>query len=246
MTVHLRLNLAASFLVFWLVLWHNPVIAQTNPAEQNIAIDTSSNNRILSDSLLNPYLEDEAFQEMLEEQARVSFWGAIKNWLWEHIFSHVFSEGMMPLWETLFYLIILAIFIYFISRFFNVSYRGLFFGQKSRPGQVSTGIIHDVDLHTDLAERLNEAINDKNYREALRILYVQTLQKLNLHKHIVLSRGKTNLEYYRELGDPDLKSKFQQLTLFFDYVWYGEFPISQKRFANFKQYFDEYKKQLDG
>jgi hypothetical protein len=207
-------------------------------------MDTRQVRAALPDSLLNDYLADDEFMDMFDESVSIDFLGTFFGWLWELFLKHIFSESMMPFWKIIFYIIIIGIFAYFISRFFNISPRSLFYGPKKSLNQETDTAISDQDLKTDTTDKLNLAIENKDYREALRLLFINTLQKLNMKKHIILGRGKTNLEYYRELKDPDLKDGFSQLVLIFDYVWYGEFPLSEERFSGFHNHFNQYQNRL--
>jgi len=67
---------------------------------------------------------------------------------------------------------------------------------------------------------------------------------LQKNRLIIFQKGKTNLEYLREISKPDFQSGFRNLALIFDYVWYGEFAISEERFKRFQQYFNDYHKLL--
>jgi len=96
--------------------------------------------------------------------------------------------------------------------------------------------IHQIDFN----EELTHAINGKNYRLAVRLLYLNALKKLSDRQLIDWQPEKTNQNYIDELKDLDKKRLFKSLTLQFEYVWYGEFYIDQENFADIKSLFDQF------
>ena len=91
------------------------------------------------------------------------------------------------------------------------------------------GIVFDEeirDIHAlDFPNLLQEALDRKDYRSAVRIHYLQLLQSLSSRGRIDWRPEKTNGEYLAELRSGTLYDPMRRLTLLFDYVWYGEFPI---------------------
>ena len=54
---------------------------------------------------------------------------------------------------------------------------------------------------------------------------------------------KTNYEYYNEIKDQSLKQRFQQFTLWYDYIWYGKFKINIDEFNQIAKEFDLFFKE---
>jgi Domain of unknown function (DUF4129) len=95
--------------------------------------------------------------------------------------------------------------------------------------------------HIKFESELDKAIRIGNYRLAVRILYLESLKKLNDKQLIDWKINKTNWDYVREVNLPQLKGDFRQITNSFDYVWYGNFPVDesifklmQEKIVNFK------------
>ena len=89
-----------------------------------------------------------------------------------------------------------------------------------------------------LDQQLQEAIRMKNYRLAIRFLYLQSLSRLAEKGWLQLSPDKTNYQYVRELAKPQLKQPFARITLHYEYAWYGDFSIASDVFESVKQEFD--------
>ncbi|MBN2426019.1 MAG: DUF4129 domain-containing protein [Calditrichaceae bacterium] len=211
---------------------------------QQVDENVVSIQRVLPDSALNVYQADKDFQKMFSERTQVSVWGMIWAWFWYNILRFIFTPALMPFWHALFYIVIAGIFIYFISRVLKSSPRGLFFKSRKAAQTGNPAVFSTEDINSDASDKLKQAIENKDFREALRILFVRTLQLLQKNRLIIFQKGKTNLEYLREISKPDFQSGFRNLALIFDYVWYGEFAISEERFKRFQQYFNDYHKLL--
>lgn len=83
---------------------------------------------------------------------------------------------------------------------------------------------------TDLERFLRLALEQNDYRAAIRVYYLMTLQKLNALKHIRWEPEKTNNDYIIELSGSDHQKPFRKLTLTYEVIWYGEAPIDLERY----------------
>ncbi|MCI2228505.1 hypothetical protein MC378_04950 [Polaribacter sp. MSW13] len=86
--------------------------------------------------------------------------------------------------------------------------------------------IHEIDLDT----LLKKAIQQENFRLAVRYYYLSILKKLSQNKLIDYHKDKTNSEYLFEIQNKDIRSQFSYLSYVYAYVWYGEFPIEENKF----------------
>jgi hypothetical protein len=91
---------------------------------------------------------------------------------------------------------------------------------------------------------VNDAITNKDFRLAVRYLYLQTLQKLSLSGLINLSPGKTNYEYVNELSGKIHQNEFASLTLNYEYVWFGKFNIGPDIFTRLQNNFRQYHQKI--
>lgn len=101
------------------------------------------------------------------------------------------------------------------------------------------------ELITDFSafnNMINEAVFRKDYRLAIRYLYLQTLQLLHSKNLIEYSPEKTNQLYITELKGKQYQDAFASLTLNYEYIWYGRFEVDSIRFSryqnNYKQFQD--------
>src|SRR5690606_10219995 len=86
--------------------------------------------------------------------------------------------------------------------------------------------IHEIDFE----QQIDADIEQRNYRLAVRLLYLQTLKYLSNRNLIDWKPNKTNRSYVYELAQSPKQPEFETLTTQFEYIWYGDFPITEERF----------------
>lgn len=96
--------------------------------------------------------------------------------------------------------------------------------------------IHEIDFD----ELIAQAIQDKAYRRGVRLLYLETLKELTAHKWIDWRINKTNYDYQQELFQTPLEKDFDALTLDYEYVWYGDFPVNESGFNSMRKTFEQF------
>jgi hypothetical protein len=91
---------------------------------------------------------------------------------------------------------------------------------------------------------IKQALQQRNYRLAVRYQYLKTLHKLADKKLVELAADKTNYQYVREIGNPAYQNDFAALTLNYEYVWYGEFEIEENIYRNMNEKFNQLNTRL--
>ncbi len=97
----------------------------------------------------------------------------------------------------------------------------------------------------DLDSWLNKAIAEGNYRLAIRFEYLKILQQLSFYKLIDWQVQKTNLDYYNELKNKQLKPIFKESTQLYDCVWYGNFNVDKSHYSSLKTILDKFLNTLN-
>ena len=90
----------------------------------------------------------------------------------------------------------------------------------------------------DIPALINEAIQQNNYRLAIRYYYLLSLKYLTETDNISWQPQKTNEDYINEINKELLKADFKNITRIYDYVWYGEFNIDVAKFETLKLPFE--------
>lgn len=83
---------------------------------------------------------------------------------------------------------------------------------------------------SDLPALLQQAISDQNYRVAVRYYYLLLLKRMDEAKLILWEHQKTNEDFINEISSTDLKDSFSENTRLYDFVWYGDFSLTQNEF----------------
>ena len=83
----------------------------------------------------------------------------------------------------------------------------------------------------DLPRLIALAIAEENYRLATRYQYVLLLQQLSEKEIIVWEQQKTNEDYIKEVHHKKIHTEFEDITRFYDFVWYGSFEINKEEYV---------------
>jgi hypothetical protein len=109
----------------------------------------------------------------------------------------------------------------------------------------SSDITVEADGNTnDPDTLLRNAIRNGSYRLAVRYLYLQSLNRLSEKKFIENNSNKTNYEYLNEVRSHKFANEFAALTLQYEYVWYGEYPVDEKLFEQIRGGFIQFNKNF--
>ena len=156
---------------------------------------------------------------------------------------------------------IIAAFLFFISTIFPYLLGGIiiiiilktllgtetnFWNFKKSKKKVSKKLIYeDEDIHeTDIDGFLQKAINEKEYRLAIRYYYLSVLKILSDKNLIDYHKDKTNSEYLFEIENTTTRTDFSYLSYVYSYVWYGDFPIDEINFKLAESKYQSFKKSL--
>jgi hypothetical protein len=99
--------------------------------------------------------------------------------------------------------------------------------------------IEDIES-IDAKSGLEIALDAENYREAVRMLFIQLLQVLVLKESILWKPKKTNRDYLREMSDHEEVSHFRNLVMAYERVWYGSEEIDKPYFDLLRNDFERF------
>jgi len=142
-----------------------------------------------------------------------------------------FLEGFAFFMTTLFPFLLGGFIIFVIVKVLLGS-DVLFWKNTKSSTKISEKLIYeDEDIHeVDLASLLQQAIENQNFRLAIRYYYLTSLKGLSNKKIIDYHKDKTNSEYLFEIENPSMRTQFSYLSYVYSYVWYGEFPVDETNF----------------
>ena len=150
-------------------------------------------------------------------------------------------SGNSQVWEIAMYLLLGVV---LLGLAFLLIYYGLGKSSKKLDTQ-SIPDLEEVDIRqTDLNTLLQQRIEQGEYRSAVRLLYLQLLKALSAQDWIEWQPNKTNSIYEQEMANSPLAEEFSRLTLGYEYIWYGQFPIGMELFLSLQEKFQQFHHQL--
>jgi predicted transcriptional regulator len=149
------------------------------------------------------------------------------------------SDFFSSIFGIIFWILAIGLFVYLVYRLFlsNSS-----FLSRSRKNIASDIAVVEEENTSDPDSLLRNAIRNGNYRLAVRYLYLQSLQRLSEKKFIEINTNKTNYEYVMEVRRHKFANEFASLTIQYEYVWYGEYPVDERLFEQIQGSFTQFNK----
>lgn len=184
------------------------------------------------DSLLDAYRARPEFQYDRPEAEGPSLWERLWQWVYRTVIEPIFENTTDTVQQwTLLLLAVLGL-GWVVSRLLRAD-GGAPFSRRDRTAQA--GPLLDVEdiAAVDLRALLDDAAGRGAYREAVRYRYLVLLQRMAEAGAVTWRRDKTNRDYLAEAraaGGP-LGRAFAEATRVFDYVWYGERPVTGERYG---------------
>lgn len=198
------------------------------------ATDNPYYNRQFKDDFRKKYQTDDFNYK--PNKPKETGWDGLAKWLrdlfgnqtgaWAGVFIKLF--GFLVLGFVLYILI-----SYFISKDGNFLFRK----NKKTISIEDEEIIENIH-EIDFKEKLINAEKNKDFRLAIRYQFLNVLKKLSDKKQIDWNVEKTNHDYLKELKSESSKNNFAELLYIFEYVWYGEFNVSEEIYQPLKNKFE--------
>ncbi len=205
-----------------------------------VTIDSSKISVIrFADNLSEKYTGSEFDYNTVEGEAENLLARAL-NWFFnglQSVFGVTIDPQLALLLKNIIYILLLGIAIYIVVRVLMGKDAVSFFRKKDN-------LVAPIPINEEHIEKINldklisDALKEKNYRLAIRYMYLKTLQDLSLKKIIEYHFEKTNIDYYREIADVTLKQNFNKVSYLYDYIWYGKFELDKDGYLKAKESFD--------
>lgn len=159
------------------------------------------------------------------------------SWLFRKLAQFLSSKAYQNIWQYVILAIIACFVIYLLMK---AEVLGFLFPKKAQSSALDyenlAENIHELDFKT----AIEEAVASRNFRLAVRLLYLQTLKHLTDAGRVHYKPDKTNRQYVAELVNSPLQPEFEILTQQFEFVWYGDFPVDEQRFQAIQNQFRQF------
>jgi hypothetical protein len=216
---------------------------EVTDTEEKLAIPEPPELRKVPDSTVHSLQKEKDFAYandpeywVREPERQVETRSSSRDGFWSH-FNDFFSGKTIRYFT---YAILIAFFVFVVLRIIIVNNLFVFYSSK-KVKAAKTGEAVDID-DNDLDERIRQAVAAKDHRMAVRFMYLKALQLLNERQWIKYHADATNYEYVNQMSRHKLAGEFGFLTRVYDYVWYGEFTLTEEQFdvvyKNFSHFYN--------
>jgi hypothetical protein len=97
---------------------------------------------------------------------------------------------------------------------------------------------------SELERRLEGAISQENFREAVRIYFIFIIKELAEKEWIKWEKEKTNITYLIEMRQRPQYGLFNQTVIIFEWVWYGQYEVTEQDFKGWEPLFKQLLNEL--
>ncbi len=155
-----------------------------------------------------------------------------------------FIEG--KLFQTILWLLIIASFAVFVIIYLNNSNVRLFRkADKAIAEGEEDGVETDNIFEINYQREIDRAVNNGNYRLAVRLMFLRVLKNLSDKKVIQYKHDRTNFDYLLQLHSTKYYNDFFRITRNYEYSWYGQFDIAPEKFTIIRNDFEDFDRNLN-
>ena len=194
--------------------------------------------RMLSDDILEKYINDPEFDYDGGPKEAEDWISKIKNWINQQLAILRSSKAYSTLLDYLYYGLMIAALILIVRGLIKADRRGLLFGK------INSNEIKIIESEEDISqinfdELISIAIESKQYKLAVRYLFLNSLKLLSEKGLIELRNNKTNYQYLSEIKNNQIADVFRNTTSSFEWIWYGDFPVDENVMKSSQNDFNE-------
>jgi len=229
--------------IFLLIFSLGLIFSQTGKAIPTDSLKTDNSYvQVRKSNKLEDYKNNRDFKYDEEVQTSNNLWSKIWSWIFDKINKFFSNKGIIPWIRNI---IFFLIFGFIIFKLFNMSFQTIFLKRRKNGDSLLDYETYDEDiLRLDLDKIINEAINQKDYRKAIRYLYLKLLRVLNEREIIEWENNKTNRDYRDEIKNTKYANPFFHLTFVYEHIWYGDFAVNEAKFSTTEEEFDNLFKSI--
>lgn len=223
-------------------------IDSTQLVETPTVIDTKIEHvdfRIPPQSKIEKYQDDKRFDYYEVEKKKEegpSVLDYIYYWIIEIIFGGIGKVVTSGATGWIFIIAIIVLLVFLIAKISGANLKSIFGKKKIDTDEIEIykENVHQMNFDTLIVG----ALANKDYRLAVRFLYLKNLKTLTDKGIIKWNVNKTNYAYINEISKESLRNIFSETTLIFDYVWYGEFDLDEMKYDQIYSRMDNLNKMV--
>jgi hypothetical protein len=220
------------------------MLFHSSEAQMPVTYDSSDIEvRHLPFSQVKSYSEQKEFDYREKDAKAESLWDRFWLWFWEQFNRMSRNESVQKGFEIFIWIFSISLVLFAIYRLTGMERR--FFFQGNRNNRPLSYQEEQEDIHSiDFNRAIQEAVDNQQYRLAIRLMYLKNIKTLSDRNLIHFKPNKTNFDYARELKPSAYFKGFEDITLVYEYAWYGEFPVERETFERLRNIFSDYEKTI--
>lgn len=211
------------------------------PVKPEIVFDSAkTDQRTISQQQLKELLNDSDYVYDRVGPEPESLWQKFKDWFRRKLATLFSSKGGSIGLRILEYGLMAVGIIIIILLLLKNNVRSLFYG-KAASVNIDFSEFEDHIDKINFDEMILASVTKKDYRKAIRLHFLKLLKELSDRNLIQWKIDKTNNDYSIELNKSKYSSQFRELASLYEYVWYGDFHLEEKKYTELLQLFKEFK-----
>jgi hypothetical protein len=209
-----------------------------NPMDDTLTVKPGT----IDESKLDELSRDKDFDYSQAPTVGESLWDRFWTWVRQFITDLLRGTvntnwGRVLLWVACIVIIVVIAFALLKVDAFRVLFKG-----ADAPSV--KGVFHENIHEMDFEALIKEATEKGDLRNAVRLIFLYSLKLLSDNQHIKWQPGKTNHDYLSEIKTQELKPGLSELSFYFDYAWYGGFPISTSQLNKVNSIFNDWRNSI--
>ena len=219
-----------------------PIIAQTQAVTYDSVIvktikpTTSQEEKVFSQVNLD-------FAKKVENKNQDSLWDRFWDWLTDLIFGNSSEDSKANMFSVFLWTLAVAGIIIIIWLLTRTEFTSFLRGNTKNTAFNFSDVEEDISS-IDFNTRIKKAIDDTDYRLAIRWHYLKQLNILNETKIIHYEPFKTNIDYGFELAKSPHQQAFTNVSRIYDYVWYGKYDITSIDYEKLEKQFKTFEEKI--
>lgn len=220
-------------------------VAEKNPVhytEKDIKVDASE----IVTPKFNPKFKEKYTSTEFQYEIKVEqkgLWDRFKEWLsyWlKKLFglSDGVSDSAVDIALKIVATLIILYVIYLIVKVILNKEGQWVFGKSTTKKIINHNDIERNLQYVDFEKLIASTLKSGDQRLVIRYYYLWLLKKMSEKNIIDWNPEKTNSDYFYEIKSESLKHDFSYASYLYNYIWYGEFEITDTSFYSIKKTFE--------
>ncbi len=231
-----RLSYLLSFSVWVLLSLSNQLYGQVHYDSARISVRQFDSNSLETYRNDPDFLYDRHVQKL-----ELSWWDRQLIKLQRFIFGQ--TDAGETFWKVMGYGIAIMAVLLIVFGLLKIGLKGVIGKSSTSLDMGFSEIAGDIE-EVNFEQLIAQALKARAYKRGVRLLYLETLKGLTQNNWISWKPNKTNQQYQHELKGSRLQDAFDELTLRYEYIWYGDFPVDLAGFERMQQVFKTFQQRV--